>query len=74
MATIFVFENTDKGTLHGRFDLQRDEGGYFVIAPSELGGAKVYIPPDQIKPDGGKFFHADYFYDRPIKVPKLRDN
>ena len=74
MPKIFVFENTAQGTLHGRFELQRDEGGMFVIAPSETGGAKIYIPPDQIKPDTGKFFGADYFCDRPISVPKIWDN
>ena len=74
MATIFVMSPSKRGTLHGRFELQQDEAGSFVVLPGGANGVKVRLSPDQIKPDTGKHFGADYFCDRPISYPKPEEN
>jgi hypothetical protein len=74
MPTIFVMSQSPQGTLHGRFELQHDEAGPFVVLPGGSDGVKVQLSPDQIKPDTGRMFGADYFCDRPISYPRPEEN
>lgn len=65
--------NTDKGALQGRFELEHDASGPFVVVRSELGAVKVRLSPAQIK-RAPSMMDADYFCDEPISLPRRQDN
>lgn len=59
--TIFIASRVDHKTASGRFPLERDDYGPFVILP---GDAKIYLSEHLIKP--GKATGADFVYASPV--------
>jgi hypothetical protein len=72
MPTIYIVSNTPLGAKYGRFPLEYDEQGPFVVLPGGKSGVKVRLPPEQIKP--GKAFGADYYCERPVQYTKTENN
>lgn len=72
MATIFITSNTPAGAIYGRFPLQRDKGGPFVMLHGGATGVKVYLSPELIK--SGKAVNADFLYERPVQYAQPGNN
>ena len=49
MPTIYITSNGPTGARWGRFPLQHDEQGPFVVLPGGKAGVKVRLDPAQIK-------------------------
>src|ERR1035437_6136377 len=58
---IYIISNGPTGARYGRFPLQHDEQGPFVVLPGGKSGVEVRLIPEQIKP--GSAFGADYYCD-----------
>ena len=67
--TIFIAARTPERMAFGRFALQRDEGGPFVVLP---GDAKIYLSENLIQP--GKATGADFLYACPVQWKPPNEN
>ncbi len=65
-ATIFIASETGSEVRFGKFPLQHDEAGAFVILPSDT---KVYLSEELIRP--GKAVGADFVYAMPLRWSRL---
>lgn len=59
--TIFIASKIEGRTAFGKFPLERDEGGIFVILPEN---SKAYLSENLIRP--GKETGADFLYACPV--------
>jgi hypothetical protein len=64
MPSIYITSNGPTGTKYGRFPLQQDDQGLFVVLPGGIFGVKVKLAPERITI--GSAVGADYLYELPV--------